>query len=232
MPLGSVNLNLHTGGRRMSRDSFLSGNATVSTTQAKFGSSSLYLNGNTTDRQTFGSIPMSGPAGGPPKYPNITIEFWYYKVQNSSVSYILFDCVAVGTGWEFVPSSNGSLAIRTQDFSTGTGVTKSISSGGLALNTWHHVASVRSGDTWGFWTNGTSHGTFTNTDFRESNTVRALSSQTGSPAALTYIDEFRISYVSRYTPGVDFTPPTAPFVNDLDTVCLFHYEDGIKDDNL
>lgn len=229
MPLGAHKINSLPGGRRMPYSINLNG-PNLSTDQKKFGTASLYMDGTSTSKlAVIGPVGFWGPQGGPPKWPKITIEFWYYRVQSPNSTQILFDCIGVTTGWEILNNSNGTLSMRTQDFSTGSSVTKTITTSTMTLNTWIHVAAVRDGNTWGFWRDGVSAGTFTNTDFRESGSGRQIAASTTATPQKYYIDEFRISYTARYTPGNNFTPSTSAFTNDADTVCLFHF-DGANND--
>jgi hypothetical protein len=223
MPIGSYNLLAHTGGRRPLRNTTISGSAEISTAQARFGSSSLFMTGDGTSSHNIGALSLGQSAAGT-RFPNVAIEFFIRIQQASSIAFILFDAVGVGTAWEMTCSTGRAITVRTQDFSTGSSVTKSIVTPALTLDTWHHYATQRTGDTWGAWLDGVSAGTFTNTDFRESGTQRRLFASDHATDPIFYIDEFRISYAARYTPGTNFTAPSAAFVNDLNTVCLFHYE--------
>ena len=47
------------------------------------------------------------------------------------------------------------------------------------------------------------------------------------PSFAGWLDEVRLSNVLRYT--VDFTRPSAPFVTDLNTVALYHFDEGSGD---
>jgi len=47
------------------------------------------------------------------------------------------------------------------------------------------------------------------------------------PSFAGWLDEVRLSNVLRY--AVDFTRPSAPFVTDLNTVALYHFDEGIGD---
>ena len=86
----------------------------------------------------------------------------------------------------------------------------------VALNIWHHIAIVRSGNVFTAFLNGTSEVTATSSislvDNAELLTIGALGYT--SPPFLSfftgYIDYLRITKgVARYT--ANFTPPTAPF---------------------
>lgn len=245
MPLGSSLLNYTTGGRRQLWDILLlpsgASQAVISDEQAKFGNTSLKLSavntGGSLSNALLGAIDWAGYANGVPLYPYITIEFFFYSGTNAS-SHVFFDTLNTDTAWEWDYMNDRTSVMSNQDFSGGSEVTDSITSAALTASTWHHIAMVRSQDTWGYWTNGDSQGTFTNTDFRENGNERRFRGAMGGLVRLPwYMDELRISSVARYNPGTNFTPPAAPFVNDLDTVCLYHFEGTngdttTQDDNL
>jgi hypothetical protein len=98
------------------------------------------------------------------------------------------------------------------------------SSGALRPNTWHHVAYTRNGTTGTLWWNGTSVGTWTDTvDYTHANSIKVLSRYVyGQGSANSYVDEFRISKVARYT--TSFTPTTTGFSSDADTLLLLHLD--------
>jgi hypothetical protein len=181
--------------------------------------------------QTYGIIPNTGA-----RAQTWTLEFWMRVNQRPNTSLILWDTVGVATGFELFHSSNGTVTMRTQDFSTGSSVTKTIVTSALTLDTWYHLAAVRDGDDFGFWLDGSSQGTYTNTDFRESSSVRQLLVGTSATAAKLWIDELRWSRIARYDPGTGFTPPASALANDLYTTMLFHYngtngDTSTSDDN-
>lgn len=226
MPLGSSLLNYTTGGRRQLWDLVLEGGAEISSAQAKFGSTSLIVDGSsTTAIALLGVVGLAGYVGGAPRWPGFTVEFQFRPNRRPNSTIILWDVIGVTTGWEMLFSAAGVISQRTQDFSVSPSVTRSIASSALTNDVWYHVACVRSVDTWGMWIDGVSQGTFTNTDFRESGSRRQfLSTSTIATPAIYFMDELRISTVARYDPGTNFTPPAAAFDNDLDTICLYHFE--------
>ena len=104
-----------------------------------------------------------------------------------------------------------------------------------SLNTWYHVALVRSSGTVSMYVNGTQEGstpTFTtNLAARDIGigrlTYAAVRAMPGN------IDEVRISSVARYTSN--FTPSTTAFTDDSDTLTLLHMDNysgtTVYDDN-
>jgi hypothetical protein len=169
------------------------GNAQISTTQSKFGGSSMYFDGNgdylqLPSRQTFAM--GSG---------NWTVEMWLYPNSVASLQGLL----SFGSGsWRLFQNSQtvwflngaGSIAQTGNVFSTGQ---------------WYHIAVVKNGTTITIYVNGVSSATGT-----DSNTYAAATAYIGSEAAGSYlngfIDDLRVTRgFARYT--ANFTAPTAAF---------------------
>ena len=101
----------------------------------------------------------------------------------------------------------------------------------LSQDTWYHVALVRNSGTTTIYLDGTSEGTYTDTQ-----NYNNTSSANGYGATISigannvgtaqewngYIDEVRISNTARYTSG--FTAPTEQFQNDANTLLLLHMD--------
>ena len=90
----------------------------------------------------------------------------------------------------------------------------------ISANTWHHIAFVRTND-------GTITAYFNGVNTGNANPWGATIDNTTPTIGLYasyflngYIDEFRISNNLRY--ATNFTPSTAPFVNDANTLLLIH----------
>ena len=90
----------------------------------------------------------------------------------------------------------------------------------VSVGTWYHVAVVRTSGTIYLYVNGTRYAGPTGdvTDM-SANYNLFSSTQTGYSS---YIDEFRISNVARYT-AASITPPTNAFTYDTNTKCLYHF---------
>jgi hypothetical protein len=204
-------------------------NATVSTTQSKFGGTSLSLNGT----NQFVMIPST--------FNNdfsftdaFTLEAWIYPTATSSFRAIMTNWEsgffwAVINGNELAFYANGSLIVSA------TGLT-------VSANNWYHVAVSRSGTSLRLWLNGSqvgSTGTLSGTINADDFTgigCNVNNYPAGNIGAFFqgFIDEVRVSNSARYTSN--FTAPTQPFVNDANTVLLIH-ADGtdastvFRDDN-
>jgi hypothetical protein len=100
----------------------------------------------------------------------------------------------------------------------------------LNLNSWYHIAITNDGGTSKIFVNGQ----LTNTlSTGYSSTIRvpvfnAIRIGTNTAGSFFYIDDFRISKTVRYT--TTFTPPTAAFTNDANTVLLLNAEVNLVDD--
>jgi len=193
---------------------------TVSTTQSKFGGYSASFSGTNYLIVNAPSSSYWQLAG------DFTVDFWVYQTSASNATY--FD------------SRNGanSLGINivsiSQRFSLYTnGGTQIQDAATFALNTWHHVALVRSGSTWTLYKNGTSVGTYTNSGTLAGQQTAAIGTSNspnfGSNGAACFIDELRVSNTARYT--TTFTPSTTRFVNDSNTLLLLHMDGLFEDDN-
>jgi hypothetical protein len=181
------------------------GNAQVSTTQAKWGTTSMYFDGAgdylvsntaTTDLYAFGSGAF-------------TIELWIY-LNTVSGAQILYDGRPSGTqttqptiymnGAVVTYYANGSNQINGSSLSTGQ---------------WYHIAVARSGTSTKMFVNGTQAGStytdstvYTNTASRPIIGVDSFS--LGTNPLNGYIDDLRVTKgYARYT--ANFTAPTSAF---------------------
>lgn len=181
------------------------GNAQISTSVKKFGTGSMYFDGNG-DYLT----PASRDAGvfGTGDF---TVECWVYATGAPQSNQVIWNCNQYPntTGLYLAYYGSGSTQISV----AGGGSSYINASGGWSLNEWHHVAVVRSGSTMTLYIDGTSRGSATFTNNCSDGLVFI-----GRPYDVAnymmqgYIDELRITKgVARYT--ANFTAPTAPFPN-------------------
>ena len=187
------------------------GNAQVSTTQTKFGTTSMAFDG-TGDQLLLPYRPTLDLASG-----DWTIEGWLYlnSVSPTTQGVItLFNGNAVSqTNVQYIIRVNTSNLVFECGIST---TTYSISFSGITTGTWYHFAMVRNGTTMMGFLNGTKSGT-TPTLASNLNTsttwVTSIGRYTsgGTNYDLNgYIDDLRITKgVARYT--ANFTAPTAAF---------------------
>jgi hypothetical protein len=174
------------------------GDAQISTTQSKWGGSSISFDG-TGDWLLIPDQPPQRIGTG-----NFTVEMWVYR--NSSGTYGLAGKGTATTGW-LVSLNSSNQVVFTYGSSTIT------SSGTVSATTWTHIAVVREGTSTNqtkIYISGTNDGTGTvSTDFNQTNSMYIGADRTGGSAANAYVQDVRITNYARYT--ANFTPPTAAF---------------------
>lgn len=199
------------------------GSPTQSSTQSKFGGSSLYHPANSyiQTSNTPASVDITGA--------DFTIEMWLYLTSWGSNGVALAtNCDTLnGTGWAFTFNGTTSLLFRTIQAGSYVEQINSATFSEPSLNTWHHIAVtfVKSTNTYRFYVDGTSYGVASGTP-----TGTALNG--GGKLAIGawtqnlsfpshnwdgYVDDFRITKgVARYT-GATLTLPTTEFTTGTGT---------------
>ena len=175
------------------------GNAQVSTTVAKWGTTSMAFDGTgdwllNVDKPAL----RLGTAA-------FTIEMWVYR--SASGTYGLVSKGTSTTGWSVSLNASNQVvfSFTTSSFnSTGT----------VAATTWTHIAVVREGtgsNQTKIYINGTNDGTGTvSTDFNQTSAMYVGADRVAGGAFNGYIDDLRITNgYARYTSN--FTAPTAAF---------------------
>jgi len=177
--------------------------AKISTTQSKFGGSSMYFDGTGDSLNIFNN--HSGILGT----RNFTVEAWIYTTVSSGTQcvYDIRQTDASASGFYFGLYSTNILLFYTSGALT-------INAGTVPANTWTHIALVRVGNTFTGYINGTSVGTATSTNNFTSTVVQVGSSDRVTSSSVNYfngyIDDLRVTRgVARYT--ANFTPPTIGF---------------------
>jgi hypothetical protein len=183
------------------------GGAAISTTQSKFGGSSMRFDGSG-DYLIFPSAQTQNFVYGT---GNFTIEFWFYMSALAGIGYyVLYDGRPASTTGAYV-----NLAINgatPESYVNGATV---ISGSPLSANTWYHFAYARSGSSTKMFINGTQVGS-TYTD--NTNYINAANRPVIGTNGFTlgdsnfngYINDLRITKgLARYT--ANFTAPTQAF---------------------
>lgn len=182
------------------------GNAQISTTQQKYGSGSVYLDGTgdylVTDNYQFG-------------YNNFTIEGWFRPASIAATT----NFWGMGNGSGSVPkfslyiNASGNLVVDTGSITPQYPLSAVSAASVINLNNWNHIALVRSGTGAGqtkLYVNGTSVASGALTGNLNTITGKMHIGRIGEAFGLRYnghIDDFRITPgVARYT--ATFTPPT------------------------
>jgi hypothetical protein len=184
------------------------GNAQISTTQSKFGGSSMYFDGTGdwligrgSDLYNFGS-------------GDFTIEFWMNSTQTAARTMVAYSDSggASNTNWGVfinLPTAD-KVGFYASDGSTYQ-VSGAVSTTSINDGNWHFITITRSGSTFRLFVDGVIEDTETWSG-AISSTVRSIrvGDNGGSTPYEGYIDDLRITKgYARYT--ANFTAPTAPF---------------------
>ena len=174
------------------------GNAQISTTQSKWGGSSISFDG-TGDYLTFPASNLFIFGTG-----DFTIECWFYANSLSSTS-VLIECRNNTVG-PVIFYDSGALRVN---YNSSGGVL--ITGGSLSTGVWYHIALARSGSSTKLFVNGTQSGsTASDTNNYSNNTLIVGASYLFTQTLNGYIQDLRITKgYARYT--ANFTAPTAAF---------------------
>ena len=188
------------------------GNAQISTTQSKFGGSSMYFDGNG-DYLSIPSGPNLNLSSG-----DWTIEAWIYQTINTAGAVIVQKDAVSGSSypsWAIGCDSSGKFRLIVGS-GNGTSYIQSVvaTSFSNTTNVWYHIAAVKSGTTLTLYIDGVSRASATQTGtIVDGGKAVLVGYESGQPTASYwngYIDDLRITKgYARYTSN--FTPPTRAF---------------------
>lgn len=183
------------------------GNAQISTSVKKYGTGSMRFDGT---GDYIKGLPSNNTIFGTSDF---TIECWIYV---SSLPGAYATIMMQGPPVQMFVTSASKIAcwFNDNDNTLSYIVSNLQSAGSVSLNTWHHVAVVRSGTSFKVYLDGIG-GT------AQTSSLAVANSANGVTVGITnsntypfngYIDEFRVTKgVARYTGN--FTPPTVAFPN-------------------
>ena len=154
-----------------------------------------------------------------------TIEFWFRdlsdSVYNQSPLMVLYDS-----------SNNAKITLNTQSTSSGDGTNRLIIGGVItnitdvnyAVNQWHHIAVVKSGNAIRAYLNGTRfNSSGPGTGFGTPTRLRFSNNTAVGQNPSHYIDELRILNSARST-GTTISVPTTEFARSRNNIGLYHFE--------
>jgi hypothetical protein len=191
------------------------GGSSISTTQSKFGRSSMFFNG-TTDylSHTYSITGLNFDWATTGSY---TIEGWIYPTSFANYKPIISNsAIGGGNNWELVLNSAGNVVWR---YWTGTAQIYQTTSA-VTLNTWNHVALVLNNSVITIYINGVAgvSSAYVATAAASAGVAGAFiyigAAYGGITGAATnyfagYVDEMRITRSARYT--ANFNPPARKF---------------------
>jgi len=191
------------------------GNARVSTSQAKFGTGSYTSNSLKGSLQVTPTTDFAWGTG------DFTIEFWYYPTSFAAACTII-GCRPLGTEGNYpviyINATNPSVAYYIQAANKILSATTVIT-----INQWNSIAVVRYQGSTKMYINGTQSGS----TYVDANNYPAGACIIGlndfnlnTNPILGNMDEIRFSNVARYTGN--YTPATQAFTPDANTKLLLH----------
>ena len=176
------------------------GGVTFSNSIYKFGGYSSYFNGSA------GSGFLSGPNTDAMRFPgDFTIETW---LRTSISDGCMIDTRVSTNGQDWTGFSFEFISGQLRVDAGGPILPLC---GSISINTWYHVALVRSGSTLSAYINGSLVGSSTYANNLSDGTCCIGKIINGSIPFNGYMDDFRITKFARYT--ANFTPPNAQFLN-------------------
>jgi hypothetical protein len=191
------------------------GSIQIDTAQSYFGGSSCLAPGSADSLLFDGSlIPLSG---------NFTIES-YVRFTGTASRKMLYSQYTTGTGrtsMEIGTDEKASFFCASQgSFQEADRI---LGDSALSVDTWYHIAVVRDGSNFTMYIDGVAQAdTITHSANVQDQDFEIFGDDFGTHTDDVWQDEFRISDTARYT--ANFTRPTAPFVNDSNTLLLLHMD--------
>jgi hypothetical protein len=180
------------------------GNSRLSSTQAKFGGTSMYFDGSS----DFITIPhLTGQVVQLFRGADFTVECWARPTGGTGTLRGLISKGTSTTGWSLVATANNVWGFQHS-------ATTVSGSSAVELDTWTHLAMVRNNGVINLYVNGTSvANAAVTTDFNQTDSVYiGRRKDNTEPSYEGFIDEVRITTgIARYTSS--FTPSPAPFQN-------------------
>ena len=184
------------------------GNAQISTSVKKYGTSSLY---NPADLSGGGLRVVNGGGGVGTIQGDFTIEWWaYHNNLNTGSNHVMLGPWGGVTGSQLLVRVDNGTDYQIY-LANAAGLNVSLASSGIVATTWQHYAITRSGSTCYAFVGGTLIGSWTNSSTLDLSIVSLMSENAGTSTIpdqmLGYMEGIRITNgIARYTST--FTPPS------------------------
>lgn len=200
----------------------VSGTATITTAQSKFGGSCLSVGGATNG----GLLLFNGESGFAFGTGDFTIDCWFRRaavgVQDTIYEHRI-SAASPNTNFAWYVSTSNFLGYTTNASTSITGTNL------ITANTWYHMALVRSSGITKMYLNGVQEG---NSFVDNMNNVAianrpVIGRNYNGTSSNMFLDELRISKVARWTSN--FTPPTVPYSVATGTTTANQFYDTTND---
>lgn len=203
----------------------------LSSSTYKFGSKSLDLTGTAgTLTSSYIALPNFWPYVTTQSW---TLEFWLYHTCTATSSFP--NVVSTGIPSILVQSRDTNLIISLSSTGGTYNIANAVASPTLTANAWNHVALEFDGSAYYCYVhNGTSSSrvtvaTSTSALYTVTSTITygywSISTNNSGKGQIGYIDDFRVSWTTRYsTASSTHTPPASQLVWDANTITLNIFE--------
>jgi len=182
------------------------GSVAVSTTQKKFGNSSLYFSGRTADGGSNSYLSFAANSDFGFGSGNWTVETWFYKTTPLASLDVLFDN-RVGLGGAGGYVSGVALYVQAGVVKTGNDAER-LAGATIATGVWNHLMISRSGNNIYLGVNGTVVSAAFSTTLHSAPQLYVGNSVISEYAG-GYMDDYRVTKgFARYT--ANYTVPTGP----------------------
>lgn len=185
----------------------------ITTTKGVFNSASLTNNGSA------GWIQLSPASSFAFGTSDFTIEFWWQPFAASTQT--IFGTRPPNTNGAYISFSQVNVGLVLYVFNTLQLSVPNV----LTVNAWTAVALVRYAGTTKVYINGVAQSSTwaDTTSYLAYDPVIGTDDYAHGGLQMNgCLDEFRVSNVARYTSN--YTPATQPFIDDLNTICLLHFD--------
>jgi hypothetical protein len=194
------------------------GNPVISSTQVKYGTGSVYINGGTSSNTHYlGTSNVASVQLG----TTYTIEGWFWTANTATQRY--FGKYTAGVGGWLLLCTNANITW----YFAGDGASNISASVTVPMSSWNHIAISATPTVSNLYLNGVQVGTFANPPApqNDANGFRIGTYVGGTGYDFTgYVDDFRITKgVARYTSN--FTPPSTMLTSVADTSVTTYVDD-------